>query len=127
MNEPAAPPLPLRVLIVDDDTDSADTLAELVTTFGHDVRVTYEGHSALNVGRLWRPDVIFLDLDLPAMDGYEVARRMREEIGALARIVALSGFGRRTDVERSLSAGCDQHLVKPPHMGDILRVLSPGS
>ena len=124
MSESPVTTTPLRVLIVDDDTDSADTLGELLTTFGHEVRVVYEGDAALKLGSVWLPHVVFLDLDLPVMDGYEVARRLREKDGALTRIIALSGFGRPIDLERSLGAGCDQHLVKPPHVGDILRILA---
>jgi two-component system, sensor histidine kinase len=113
----------LRILVIDDDCDAADTFAELLATLGHEVKVAYDGMGGLNIDSVWAPHVIFLDLGLPAMDGYEVARQLRARQPDGRRIVALSGFARPTDHERSRRAGCDHHLVKPATLSDILQVL----
>jgi len=122
--DPALPPTSLRVLVVDDDQDAADIFAELLLSFGHEVRVAYDGMAGLTIDASWEPDLIFLDLGLPTMDGYEVARRLRARRPRGIRIVALSGFAQATDHDHSRRAGCDYHLVKPASLGDILQVLA---
>ncbi|HEV8235474.1 MAG TPA: response regulator, partial [Gemmatimonadaceae bacterium] len=103
-----------RVFIVDDNHDAAEALAALIGALGHDVRVADNGHDALSVATTWRPDVMLLDIGLPDMDGYEVARRMRE-IRALdhVQIVACTGYGGDDDLRRMAEAGFDRHLIKP--------------
>lgn len=115
----------VRVLVVDDNVDSAESLAMLLTLWGHDVRTAYEGASALVIaGDRW-PDLILLDLGLPGMDGYEVARRLSDEHGATRpRLVAISGYGQPEDKLRSSAAGFDQHLVKPVNCEDLLAILN---
>lgn len=115
-----------RVLVVDDDRDYAEIFAELLSSLGHQVEVAHDGASCLELDESWTPEVIFLDLGLPEMDGYEVARRLRERRGDGARIIALSGFGQAIDHDRSRSAGCNQHLVKPAALDDILRAMAGG-
>ena len=122
MLEPPESPPALRVLVIEDDLDSGETFAQLLIALGHEAKVAPDGETGLLLEASWRPHLIFLDLDLPVMQGYEVARRLREK-GA-GRIVALSGFGRSVDHQRSREAGCDAHLVKPPELSDILRVLA---
>jgi CheY-like chemotaxis protein len=122
MLEPPESPPALRVLVIEDDIDSGETFAQLLTALGQEVKVAVDGETGLHIAASWRPHVIFLDLDLPVMDGFEVARRLRRQTAG--RIVALTGFGRSIDHERSRDAGCDQHLVKPPQLSDILRVLN---
>ncbi|HWB14298.1 MAG TPA: PAS domain S-box protein [Pirellulales bacterium] len=103
-----------RVLVVDDNQDAADGLAIVLGLAGQDVRTAYDGPSALAEANHFRPDVIFLDIGMPGMDGYEVARRLRadpELKGAL--LVALTGWGQEADRRRSFDAGFDHHLVKP--------------
>ena len=104
----------LRVLVVDDNHDSADTVAMLLRNSGHEVRVAYSGKQALEEGSEFRPNIVVLDLGLPEMDGYEIARRLRLDPRLKnTRFVALSGYGQETDRERSRREGFAAHLIKP--------------
>ena len=104
----------LRILVVDDDHDSADTLALLLELDGHDVQTAYDGVSAVQEVKRWKPDVVLLDIGMPDMDGHELARRIRTRaVGARPTLVALSGRGQPEDRSRSAAAGFDHHLVKP--------------
>jgi CheY-like chemotaxis protein/nitrogen-specific signal transduction histidine kinase len=103
-----------NVLIVDDNRDAADTLADVVRMFGYDVRVAYDGPSALRVAETFRADVALLDIGLPVMDGYELAERLR----ALptmrdVHLIAVTGYGQPGDVDRSIASGFERHIVKP--------------
>jgi CheY-like chemotaxis protein len=103
-----------RVLIVDDNRDAADSFAEIVRQMGHHVRTAYEGRQALEAALSLRADIVFIDLVMPDLDGYAVARQLRSEPQFRhILIVALSGFGRVEDRERSREAGFDHHLLKP--------------
>ena len=111
--EPPAPDA-RRILVVDDNLDAADTLAELLQTWEHTVWQAHDGLAALKAVEEHRPEIVLLDIGLPGMDGYEVARRLRE--GALGQgltLVALTGYGQASDRSRALEAGFDQHFVKP--------------
>jgi PAS domain S-box-containing protein len=103
-----------RVLVVDDNVDAADSLALLLKLGGQDVRVAYDGPTALLVAQAFLPKVVFLDIGMPGMDGYEVARHLRQltELREIL-LVALTGWGQEADQQRSLEAGFDRHLVKP--------------
>jgi PAS domain S-box-containing protein len=103
-----------RLLVVDDNQDAALSLATLMRLQGHEVRVAHDGTSALEVATSYRPDMVLLDIGMPGMDGYEVARRMRQLPG-LQKIVlaALTGWGQHKDRRRTAEAGFDYHLVKP--------------
>ena len=106
---------PLRILVVDDNEDAAETLSMLLTLFGHEVRTAYDGPAALGVAQAWVPEVAFLDIGLPnGMSGYDVARRMRAD-GRLSgvRLIALSGFGQEEDRRKGREAGFHHHLTKP--------------
>jgi CheY-like chemotaxis protein len=124
---PAMPAAPRassrRVLIVDDNIDAADSLAMLLKMDGHDAESVYDPSIALQRVGEFDPEVILLDIGLPIMDGYEVARRLRE-IGNKARLVALTGYGQAKDVQRARAAGFDSHLVKPVELPDLVRELS---
>jgi two-component system CheB/CheR fusion protein len=113
----AAPPAgvrPRRVLVVDDNQDASDSLALLLRIDGHEVETAADGLAALAAAERFRPDVILLDLGLPGIDGYEVARRLRERPDFDGtRIVAVSGYGQPEDRERSRAAGIEEHLLKP--------------
>jgi len=115
--EPAGAPAdapPKRVLVVDDNVEGAKLLARLLKAYGHLPEVAYDGPSALEAARADRPDVVLLDIGLPGMDGYEVARRLRGMAGLdRAFLIALTGYGREDDRDRSQQAGIDLHLVKP--------------
>jgi signal transduction histidine kinase/ActR/RegA family two-component response regulator len=103
-----------RVLVVDDNRDSADSLALLLRLGGHAVQVAYDGRAALEAALAAPPEVVFLDIGLPGMDGHEVGRRLRAQAGMSgAMLVAISGFGQEEDHARSREAGFDHHLVKP--------------
>ena len=114
---PSGPPADLptarRVLVVDDNRDSADTLAELVRIWGHDVRTANDGPAALECARRFRPQVVLLDVGLPGMDGYELARRLRAEGLAGDVLVSVTGYGQDEDRRRAAEAGFDLHLTKP--------------
>jgi CheY-like chemotaxis protein len=113
-----------RVLVVDDNRDAADTLGALVGVLGADVRVVYDGAAALELIDDFRPDVVVLDLGMPDMDGYEVARRIRERYnGTSPRIIALTGWGQEKDRRRTEAAGFNYHLVKPVDLDAMQAVL----
>ena len=115
----------LRVLVVDDNIDAADTLAALLEMSGHVIRVANDGYQAIEVAQAFRPQVVFLDIGLPGMNGYEVARRLRETPGMERGIlVALTGWGTREDRDRSSQAGFDHHLTKPADMAAVETLLA---
>jgi CheY-like chemotaxis protein len=104
---------PRRILVVDDNVDAAESLAVLLRIQGHDVRTAIDGPAALHVAEAFRPEVVLLDIGLPKMDDYEVARRLREQAGmGNTLLVALTGYGQE-DRRRAEEAGFDAHLVKP--------------
>jgi PAS domain S-box-containing protein len=116
-----------RVLIVDDNADSAEMMGALMEVCGHSVRVALSGAAALESAREFRPEVVICDIGLPLMDGYEVARRMRAEPSlAGVRLVALTGYGRPEDLRRSHEAGFDAHLVKPFDLAKLAEVFGEG-
>ena len=120
----AAPP-PRRILIVDDNRDAAQSLGLVLKYLGADVQVAHDGAQALEALRAYEPGVVFLDIGMPGMDGYEVARRIRAQ--ALARppaIVALTGWGQAQDRRRAREAGFDHHLVKPADLGQLQALLA---
>ena len=103
-----------RALVVEDNVDVADSLAMILELFGHEVQITHDGVAALAAVHTGTFDIVLLDIGLPGMDGYDVARRIRGELGPTTpALVALTGYGRDEDKERSRAAGFDQHLVKP--------------
>jgi len=103
-----------RILIVDDDIDAAEALGELLRDCGHEVATARDGPQALDRARLHRPDVVLLDISMPDMDGYDVAKRMRGELGLCdALLVALSGYGEDRHRRLAREAGFDRHVTKP--------------
>ncbi|MFO7564766.1 MAG: CheR family methyltransferase [Enhygromyxa sp.] len=102
----------LRVLVVDDEPDGALSLAELLRSYGHEVRIADDGRAALELASSFGPRLVLLDLGLPDIDGYELAPQLRERLDPAARIVAVTGY--RRDDERLREAGFDGHLIKPP-------------
>ncbi len=121
------PPSPSghRLLIVDDNQDAANSLAMLLRLQGHEVRVAFSGVAALEMTKTYSPDAVFLDIGMPGMDGYEVARRMRQQPG-LGDVVlaALTGWGQQEDRRRTGEAGFNHHLVKPPEPKALENVLA---
>ncbi len=114
-----------RILIVDDNHDAADTLCAWLKMEGHECVVVYEGNSASQLALTLRPDIVLLDLGMPNVDGYEVARRIRDSPGGRRiRIVALTGWGQPADRERTAAAQIDAHLVKPVEPSELLVLLA---
>src|ERR1700739_4340712 len=92
---------------------------------GHEVRVAYSGMAALEMTKTYTPDVVFMDIGMPGMDGYEAARRIREQPGLGKTVLAaLTGWGQQEDRRRTAEAGFDHHLVKPPEPRELERLLS---
>lgn len=114
-----------RLLVVDDNQDAAMSLALLLRLKGHEVRIANDGPAALDITTTFRPDAIFLDIGMPGMDGYEVARRLRRQAGMEDSVlVALTGWGQQEDRRRSKQAGFDHHLVKPIAAKDLDKLLA---
>jgi len=109
----AVPAPPLRILVADDNRDAADSLQRVLALYGHEVRVAYDGASAVNVGSEFRPRVAILDIGMPGTNGYDVARALRTRQGEGVTLVALTGWGQEADRRRSAEAGFDHHLIKP--------------
>ena len=113
-----------RLLIVDDNEDTATGLSRLLGRRGYEVRLAHHGTEALESARTFLPGIILLDIGLPGMDGYEVARLLRAEAaGAGALIVAVSGYGQEEDRARSRASGFDHHLVKPVDFDELRNIL----
>jgi CheY-like chemotaxis protein len=122
--EPAQGTVPRRVLVVDDNVDAAATLDLLLRSLGHETRVAHDGMKALEIAHQFRPEVILLDIGMPGLDGYEVARRLRAmNHGTSFRIVAVTGWGQDADRSKAKEAGFDLHLVKPVDLGVLSKVL----
>jgi two-component system CheB/CheR fusion protein len=102
-----------RVLVVDDNVDAAESTATLLRLCAHEVRTAHDGPYALQVARSFRPEFVFLDLALPGMDGFQVARVLRGEGVGSMRIIAVTGFANEEARRTAFEAGCDQYIVKP--------------
>ena len=114
-----------RILVVDDHRDSATSLAMVLDVMGHLTRTAFDGPSAIEAAERFRPDLIFLDIGLPKLDGYDTGRRIRAEPwGRDVVIVALTGRGQPEDKRRSAEAGFALHLVKPVDPDELERVLT---
>jgi CheY-like chemotaxis protein len=115
----------LRIVVIDDHPDAADMLQALVQRSGHQARAAYDGKSGLKLVDELSPDVVFVDIGMPNINGYEVARTLRRFPGHQSlRLVAVTGWGQLQDKQRAIDAGFDEHLTKPITPEDIERVLS---
>ena len=125
LKTPVASAPPLRILVVDDNVDTAETMGMLLHATGHEVRTAHDGLAALEAALDYRPNVAVLDIGLPGLNGYEVAKRIRQE-PTLKHIVlvALTGYGQELDRETSLEAGFDHHLVKPARFAQLQQILA---
>ena len=112
-----------RVLIVDDDADNRVSLGMVIETWHHEVAEAQDGASAVELAAAFRPDVVILDLGLPGMDGFEVAKVMRRMNGFDAFVIVLSGWTRARDREAAFEAGCSLYLLKPPDLDDLRAAL----
>jgi CheY-like chemotaxis protein len=114
-----------RVLVVDDNVDTVESMARLLKLHGHEVQTACDASEAIAAALSWRPEVVLLDLGLPDMDGYQVALRLRQEASCQGTvIIAVTGYGRPEDRRQSREAGIDLHLLKPVDPGVLLRLLA---
>lgn len=114
----------MRVLLVEDHKDTLASLAAVLRYEQYDVMTAPDGPMALEMAKLYPPDVVLLDIGLPGMDGYEVARALRkQDPGRTLYIAAVTGYGKPEDKERALQAGIDTHLTKPAHPFTIIKLL----
>jgi signal transduction histidine kinase/CheY-like chemotaxis protein len=112
-----------RVLVVDDNADAADMLADVLRGVGYEVAVAHDAPQALDLAARFLPSIALLDIGLPVMDGYELARHLREQLASPPRLVAVSGYGHDADLARSRAAGFDVHLGKPVQLDVLVNVL----
>ena len=131
--QPASPPTEkakptgpsLRVLVVDDNVDTVLSFSMLLKESGHDVRTAHDGPTALEAACDYRPNVVLLDIGLPGLDGYQVAKRMRQQpVLQNVMLVAMTGYRQESDLQRSQEAGFDHHLVKPARFEQIQKILA---
>jgi CheY-like chemotaxis protein len=114
-----------RILVVDDLSDAATSLALVCELYGAQAKVARDGIEALTLGAEFLPDVVLMDITMPIMDGYEAARRLRAEPwGKSVVLIALTGWGRKTDIEAASSAGFDGHLLKPVEAEALLQLIA---
>jgi CheY-like chemotaxis protein len=113
----------LRVLVVDDEPDTVASLRTLLKAWGYESWSALDGQAALDVAELWPPDVVLLDLALPGMSGYDLARQLRHNSPSGLCLICMSGYGTEVDRERSREAGFDHHLLKPTDPGELQRLL----
>jgi len=125
---PAPMPAPARILVVDDNADAAEMLLMALELFGCEVRTAHSATAALAVARDFAPEVALLDIGLPDLNGYELARRLREtDAGRRMRLIAATGWGQEKDRQRAFDAGFDHHLTKPIDFERLRSVLGPGA
>lgn len=121
---PPKKPASLRMLVVDDNIDAANSLAMLLRISGHDVRVDHSGRSALETMESFQPQAVLLDIGMPGMNGYEVAECIRSTAATQPLLIAVTGYGQQNDSEQSRAAGFDHHLVKPVDLADLQELLA---
>lgn len=115
-----------RILVVDDNTDAAEMLETLLSFEGHTIRTAFDGKTGIEIAREFQPDICLLDIGLPEMNGYELARRLREFLPRVL-LISVSGWGQEEDRRRSREAGFDYHLVKPVDLDDVLKLIQQKS
>jgi len=116
---PPAPPGSVKVLVADDNRDAADSLQRILSLYGYEVEVAYDGTAAIRLDGDFRPEVAVLDIGMPGANGFEVARSIRENRGAGVTLIALTGWGQEGDRRRAMEAGFDYHLTKPVDPGAL--------
>ena len=122
--KPAIDPSSIRILVVEDNRDTAMSLMILLAMKGYMVHTAYDGLKAVELAASFEPDVVFLDIGLPGINGHEVARRIRASTGGKdVRMIALTAWGDEEHRRLSAEVGCEQHLVKPVQLSELLHVL----
>jgi two-component system, sensor histidine kinase len=114
----------LKILLIEDDTDARDALAALLGLDGHHVTATGDGAHGVDLAKAAPPDVAVIDIGLPGLDGYEVARRIRSTVAPSTVLIALTGYSLPEDRQRAAEAGFDDHIVKPVDPADLSRLLA---
>ena len=118
--------MPVRVLIIDDSKDVADSLRMFLDLLGYETNVAYDGRDGVRVATAWGPDIVLCDIGLPSLSGYEVARALRANPAtAHARLIAITGYGTEEDRQQAMASGFEEHLVKPADPTTLLNLL-PG-
>ncbi|HXI59781.1 MAG TPA: ATP-binding protein, partial [Polyangia bacterium] len=113
-----------RVLVVDDNVDAAESLAEMLEILGYQAKAAHDGFVALELAVTFRPDICLLDIGLPVMNGYELAPRLRSALGGNeTRLIAVTGYGQDSDRRRAREAGFDAHVVKPVSLDELTRAM----
>jgi CheY-like chemotaxis protein len=124
LNEPPARQARRQLLVVDDNRDAANTLAALLESMGHEVRTAYDGNDAISLAVARPPDAVFLDIGLPGVNGYDVARAMRASPALSGtKLIAFTGYGHDEDRRRVREAGFDHHLVKPAGAEQLAKIV----
>lgn len=119
------PPRRFKILVVDDNHDSALSLAMMLSIMGHDTRTAHDGESAVSSAETFQPDVVLLDIGLPKLNGYEVAQRIREQPwGTSMYLIAVTGWGQDEDRQRSSEVGLNLHMVKPVEPSALEKLLA---
>jgi CheY-like chemotaxis protein len=113
----------IRVVVVDDNIDAAESMAILLRCSGHDVRTAYDGLAAIALAQTFRPNVVLSDIGLPKIDGYELARRLHTQFPKM-HLIAISGYGRESDIQQSKEAGYELHFLKPVDPSRIHELLA---
>jgi CheY-like chemotaxis protein len=122
-SKPQAVVMPCRALVVDDNQDAADTLAMILQLLGHATHCISDPHKVVDAVDAFAPDIVFLDIGMPGLSGYDVARRLRSHAANdLLTLVALTGWGQPEDRRRTAETGFDHHLVKPAELAAIQRI-----
>lgn len=119
----AMTPATARVLVVDDNQDAADSLATLLGVMGYEVRIAYDGPEAIEAADEFQPAVALLDIGLPKLSGYDIARHVREKRGEGVLLVAITGWGQEDDRRRAREAGFDHHFTKPADFEALLQLI----
>lgn len=112
-----------RVLVVDDNEDAADSLATLLDVMGYEVRTAYDGPEAIKAADEFQPAVALLDIGLPRLSGYDIARHVRQKRGAEVLLVAITGWGQEEDRRRAREAGFDHHFTKPADFDQLIKLI----
>ena len=122
---PHPPAQRFKILVVDDNPDSALSMAMMLSIMGHDTRTAHDGESAVETAETFLPDVVLLDIGLPKLNGYEVAQRIRGQAwGASMYLIAVTGWGQDEDRQRSSEVGLNQHMVKPVEPAALEKLLA---
>jgi CheY-like chemotaxis protein len=120
-------PAARRVLVVDDNPDGREMLKLLLELYGYQVEEAKDGREGVEKALAWEPEVAVVDIGLPLLDGYEVARQLKAALGDRVLLIALTAYDSPEDIRRAFAAGFDHHLTKPADVGDLLRLLRSAS